>query len=242
MKMAIETWGLTKRYRSVVAVNNVYLRLPRGKIHGLLGPGGAGKTTFLKLLMGFKKPTSGGGFCLGYDIISESINLREKLGYVSGDNALYDFMTVREMISFTRNFFPSWDEQLVDHYLDCFALPANRSIRKLGHAHRTLLALILALAHEPELLLLDEPTINFRRTPEAQIFFEALSYEQARKKMAVLLASGSLDEIKMISGELSLMYRGKLLKNCMVQELSSDELPADVEELCLHYLKGEKKT
>lgn len=245
MKMAVETWGLTKRYRLVTAVNNVYLRLPQGKIHGLLGPEGAGKTTFLKLLMGFKKPTSGGGFCLGYDIITESIKLREKLGFISGDNDLYDFMTVREIISFTRTFFSYWDDKLIDHYLDYFVLPANRPIRKLEQPRKTLLALTLALAHEPELLLLDEPTINFCRTPESRKFFEVLFYEQARKNMAVLLASRSLDEIQMSSGEFSLMYRGKLLKTGMVQEqLQADILPADIDikELCLHYLEGEKTT
>lgn len=243
MRMAVETWGLTKKFRSVVAVNNVYLRLPRGKIHILLGPGGAGKTTLLKLLLGFRKPTSGGGFCLGYDIVSESISLRERMGYVSGNMALYGFMTVREIVSFTRNFFSYWDEQLVEHYLDFFTLPHRRPIRKLEHACRIQLALILALAHRPGLLLLDEPTIHFSRSPEAEAFFEVLVSEQAQKKMTVLLTTGSLDETRAAPGEISLIHRGRLLKNCMAREdLCLDELPADVEELCLHYLSEEEKT
>ncbi len=243
MRMAIETWGLTKKFRSVVAVNNVYLRLPRGRIHILLGPEGAGKTTLLKLLLGFQKPSSGGGFCLGYDIVSESIDLRERLGYVSGDMALYGFMTVREIVSFTRNFFSYWDEQLVEHYLDLFALPHRWPIRKLEHTRRIQLALVLALAHRPGLLLLDEPTIHFPRSPEVEAFYEVLVSEQAQKEMTVLLATRNPDEIRMAPGETSLIYRGRLLKSCMTrEEFCFDELPADVEEFCLHHLSEGDKT
>ncbi len=242
MEMALETWGLTKKYRTgPAAVNNVYLRIPRGKAHGLLGPNGAGKTTLIKVLMGFKKPTSGGGFCLNYDLVTQSINLREKTGYIAGDVYLYKYLSIKEIIGFTCNFYRHWDESLVNKYLDIFGLSQRTIIRKLTAEKRMLFALILALAPHPEFLILDEPT-QYINEPSVKIdFFKAVHNEVIAAERTVLLASQHLDEIKLLTGELSLIYKGSLLGNYTVDDLKLKNLPSDLEGICLSYLKGEKK-
>lgn len=241
MEMAIETWGLTKKYRSGIAVNNVYLRIPCGKAHGLLGPPGAGKTTFIKMLMGFKKPTSGGGFCLGYDLVTESNILREKVGYIAADTVPYKYLTINETFGFTRNFYADWDDNLVDKYLDIFGLSRRMPVKKLSADKRILLNLILALAPRPELLILDEPTESVIEPSVKIDFFSAVDNEVVANEKTVLLASRHLDDIKMLTGELSLIYRGKLLGNFTADDFDTKDLTADTEEICRRYLKGEKK-
>ncbi len=243
MEMAIETWGLTKRYRrNNVALHNIYLRIPRGVGHALLGPPGAGKTTFLKIIMGMQKPSSGGGFCMGFDLVTENILIREKVGFVTGDINLYGHLSVQDMLKLTRSFYPSWNEPLVRKYLDGFALSPRKKVRDLSYEQRYLLALLLAISFDPGLLILDEPTVLFKDDELRQTFFQAVKKELVERGKTALLFTRDLEEIKMLATVVSLIYGGQLLGTYQIDELVNDDLPAEAEEICRLYLSGEGKS
>lgn len=241
MDKAIETWGLTKKFSPKnVAVKNVYLRVSHGEALGIFGPPGSGKTTLLKILMGLQSPSSGGGFCLGYDLVTESMQIRENVGYVANEASLYDHLTIREMIKFSRNFYSHWNDELVPRYLEFSNLPTRIKIKKMTPEQKSLLALILALAPEPQLLLLDEPTLFFSDPAYRQTFEEIVNLEMISQGRTVVIASRLLDEIKELTEETVLIYKGKILTRLEVDRLLEDELPSDAEEICRMFVEEEK--
>src|SRR5262249_13348879 len=131
-----------------------------GSIFGFLGRNGAGKTTTLKVLLGMTRPSHGSAsvFGLSPQEAASGVEIRRRTAFVSDEKDLYDFMTVGEMVAFTRSFYPRWRSDLEQQYLRKFELTPGRAIKGLSRGTRTKLALLLALCRGAELLLLDEPT------------------------------------------------------------------------------------
>src|ERR1043166_2616807 len=153
----LETNSLTKHYGKFKAVQDLSLRVDRGSITGFLGQNGAGKSSTIKMLLGMMRPTAGSGriFDLQIDKPDESIEIRKRAAFVSEDKRLYDYMTVAQIIHFTRSFFPRWRSDLEQRMLKEFGLPLDRKIKKLSKGMRTQTALLLAFCRGPELLILD---------------------------------------------------------------------------------------
>jgi ABC-2 type transport system ATP-binding protein len=156
----IHTHALSKSYGSVQAVRGLNLSVGAGRITGFLGRNGAGKSTTIKMLLGMMRPSAGEGTVLGMRIgdPNESVELRRRVAYVSEDKRLYNYMTVEQMARFTSSFFPDWRPEVAQQLLREYELPHNRKIKALSKGMRTKLALLLALARRPELLILDEPS------------------------------------------------------------------------------------
>jgi len=157
MDHVIATEGLTRRFGRLEAVDHLTLHVPAGSIFGLLGPNGAGKTTTLKLLMNIIQPTSGRATVLGVD--SQRLGPAEfaQIGYVSENQRMPDWMTVRELLAYCKPFYPSWDVRLSARLIEVMALPLDRKIRHLSRGMRMKAALVSSLAYRPKLLILDEP-------------------------------------------------------------------------------------
>jgi ABC-2 type transport system ATP-binding protein len=157
MDHAIATEGLTRRFGRLDAVDNLTLHVPAGSIFGLIGPNGAGKTTTLKRLMNIIRPTSGRAEVLGVD--SQRLGPAEfaHIGYVSENQRMPDWMTVRQLLAYCKPFYPAWDDQLSARLVDMMALPLDRQIRHLSRGMRMKAALVSSLAYRPKLLILDEP-------------------------------------------------------------------------------------
>jgi ABC-2 type transport system ATP-binding protein len=157
MEHVIATEGLTRRFGRLEAVNQLTLHVPAGSIFGLIGPNGAGKTTTLKLLMNILRPTRGRAEVLGVD--SQRLGPPEfaQIGYVSENQRMPDWMTVRQLLDYCKPFYPSWDERLGARLIDVMALPLDRKIRHLSRGMRMKAALVSSLAYRPKLLILDEP-------------------------------------------------------------------------------------
>ena len=156
----IQTKNLTKKYGECEAVKRLTLNVPAGSVSGFLGQNGSGKTTTLKMLMGAIRPSSGSGRVLDFaiDDPEQSVEIRKRVAFVSEDKQLYDYMTVEQIIRYTKSFFPKWRADLEGKYLKEFPLPLDRRIKGLSKGMRTQLALLLGIARGPQMLVLDEPT------------------------------------------------------------------------------------
>ncbi|MDA8234087.1 MAG: ABC transporter ATP-binding protein [Clostridia bacterium] len=139
--LAIETYGLTKTFGLMTAVESLDLAVPRGSIYGFLGPNGAGKTTTIKLLLGLNRPTAGEARVLGYDVTRQTVDILVRVGYVPETSALYDYYKVQDILRFCRDCYPSWDQPLVDRYLELFQLPRKQKVGNLSKGMKNQLAL-----------------------------------------------------------------------------------------------------
>ncbi len=215
---ALAMEGLSRRFGRVLAVNNLTLKVPSGCVFGLLGVNGAGKTTLLKLLMGHLRPTAGKATLLGYGFERDIIEIREHVGYVSEERYLYDWMSVSEILRFTRALHARWNDAKVEQLVGRFELPLDRRIRELSRGHRARLCLLLALAHDPDLIILDEPTSGLDPVA-SRSFRDTIIREIASEKRTVLLSSHNVEEIERIADYVGILHRGRLLVSAPLDDL-----------------------
>jgi len=156
----ILTQALTKTYRNAEAVRALNLSVGRNRITAFLGRNGAGKSTTIKMLLGMLRPTSGSGSVLGWEITNakENCELRRRVAYVAEDKPLYGYMTVEQTIRFVSSFYPDWRKDVEKKLFKDYELPPERKVKTLSKGMRTKLALLLAFARRPNLLILDEPS------------------------------------------------------------------------------------
>jgi len=218
----LETVGLTKHYGRFEAVRELSLSVPAGSISGFLGQNGAGKSSTIKMLLGMMRPTRGSGRIFGLNIEdpSESIEIRHRAAFVSEDKRLYDYMTVEQMIRFTRSFFPGWRVDLEQHLLREFELPLDRKIKKLSKGMRTQTALLLAFCRGAELLILDEPTegldpVNIEKVLELLVGFAA-------EGTTVFFSSHQIAEVEQIADRVFIIDKGRLLLDAPLDEMKEE--------------------
>src|SRR5262245_37679599 len=160
-ELVIDVRGLTKTFGDVRAVDQFDLKVPRGAIYGFLGPNGSGKTTTIRMVCGLLKPDGGEGTCLGFDVVRESIKIKERVGYMTQKFSLYEDLSIRENLKFVAQLYEldNLDER-VERALTDLGL-ADRQTQLAGSLSggwKQRLALAACMIHEPQLLLLDEPT------------------------------------------------------------------------------------
>ena len=218
---AIETDALCKHYGEVVAVDRLRFAVAPGRITGFLGRNGAGKSTTIKLLLGMIAPTAGTARVLGHriDRAEDSLAIRRHVAYVGEDKGLYAYMTVGELIRFTRGFYADWQPDLERRLLAQYALPLDRKIKTLSKGTRTKLALLLALARRPALLILDEPSDGLDPVAIEQLLQELAG--RSGDGTAVFFSSHQLAEVERIADDVVMIDSGKI-----VLETSLDELRA----------------
>ena len=216
----IEAEELRRSYGGTPAVASLSLRVPRGSIYGFLGRNGAGKTTTIKMLLGMTRPDAGRGRVLGHQIDArdESVEIRRRTGYVSEDKGLYDYMTVGQMVNFTRPFFPAWRRDLEERYLRLFELPADRKVRALSKGMRTKLALLLALARGAELLVLDEPTEGLDPAMIEEVL-GLLTGLAASEGMTIFFSSHQIAEVEQVADRVAIVERGRTVVEGSLDDL-----------------------
>ena len=207
---AIETTDLRKQYGVAEALRGLSLQVPTGSIYGFLGRNGAGKTTTIKVLLGMARATSGSArvFGLPAGAPGTSVDTRRRIGFVSDEKDLYDYMDVDEMIRFTAAFFPRWRADLEQRYRRTFELPADRKVKALSRGTRTKLALLLALCRGAELLILDEPTSGLDPAMTEEVL-QALVAHVASEEMTVFFSSHQISEEDQIADHVAIVDRGR---------------------------------
>ncbi len=175
VETAIRLEDVRRRFGKVQALDGLTLTARPGELYGFLGRNGAGKTTTLRVLMGILAANSGEIWLLGERVKKISIQLKQRIGYVSQEPAFYPWMTALELGRFVAGFYPRWDQREFERLLTVLDVPAKRRNAELSGGTRTKLGLALALAPRPPLLLLDEPTTGLDPVVRAE-FNEQLQY------------------------------------------------------------------
>ncbi|MDQ2994593.1 MAG: ABC transporter ATP-binding protein, partial [Pseudomonadota bacterium] len=192
---AIDVQNLSKKFGSLVAVDDVSLQVKQGEIFGFLGPNGGGKTTTLRMICGLLTPDSGSGTCLGYDILRESIKIKSHVGYMTQKFSLYEDLTVYENLEFIARMYQEPNrETRIKEALDFFGLPLSQKTQLAGTLSggwKQRLALAAAILHQPKLLLLDEPTAGV--DPKARREFWDEIHRLSQKGITTLVTTHYMD-------------------------------------------------
>jgi ABC-2 type transport system ATP-binding protein len=213
---AIVTDRLTKHYHGRRVVDSLSLRVPAGSVYGLLGRNGAGKSTAIKMLMGMARPDSGTATLLGEDFDHLSNAARERIAYLAEGHPLYGWMTIGQAVEFTRAFYPRWNDALLDQILDHFEFSRKQRYRRLSRGQQAQLSLALAVAPDPELLVLDDPTLGMD-TVVRRDFLESLIQIIQRQGRTILFSSHILGDVERVADRIGIMIGGVLRVDCRTE-------------------------
>ncbi len=238
----IETHGLSKSYKSISALKNLDLRVPRNSIFGFLGPNGAGKTTTIKLLLGLAAPTSGSGTVFGLDIAHQSTAIRRRTGYLAQDPRYYEYMTAREILRFTAQFFYTGPQlairERIEETLNLVGLEdkADRPVKGFSGGERQRLGIAQAQINYPDLLILDEPAASL----DPQGRHDVLDVmERLRKYTTIFYSTHILEDVQRVSDRVAILNHGELIAQAPIQELLAGDHNHKVFNLAV---KGELQT
>jgi ABC-2 type transport system ATP-binding protein len=221
MTPAIQLQSLSKQYAGTktFAIKNVSLSVASGEVYGFLGPNGAGKSTTIRCLLNFLQPTSGSAAVLGKDVVQESMTVKKYLGYLSGDVALYGRMTGQEFLAFMSHLQPPRHSGYVRTLTRDFRAELDKPIAALSKGNRQKVGLIQAMMHEPEILILDEPTAGLDPLMQ-EVFFTHIAIAKARGS-AVFLSSHNLPEVRRICDRIGIIKDGKLVAEHALADLAA---------------------
>ena len=206
----ISVHDLTYRFGDFVAVDHVNFDVEPGQVIGYLGPNGSGKTTTIRMLLGILRPSEGSAQVLGFDAARQSEQVRARTGYMSQKFALYDELTARENLNFYADVYGVEDQSRTEELLDQLGLTpmAKQQVRTLSAGWRQRLALAVAIVHQPQLLLLDEPTSGV--DPSARRAFWDLIYALVAEGITILVTTHYMDEAEYCN-QVGILNEGKLL-------------------------------
>lgn len=209
METIIEARGLTKRYRHKEAVRDLNLALPAGRACAFLGRNGAGKTTTIKMLAGLIRPSAGSSSLLGRD--SQQLRPEEwqKTGYVSENQELYDWMTGEQLIAFTSALYPHWDKSFEKRLLEKLGIPLQRRISRCSRGEKVKLALLLAMAFHPRLLILDEPFAGLDPLVRAE-FLDTVLEITRQNEWSIFFSTHDIDDVEKLADDVVIIDEGRL--------------------------------
>lgn len=209
MENVIHTENLTKVYTgSTRALDSLSLDVQRGEIFGYLGPNGAGKTTTIRLLLDFIRPTTGSAKILGMDARSDSVAIKQRIGYLPGELNLWDKQTAQQIIHFVGTARGGYDQRYVRELAERLQFDLTRKVRSYSSGNKRKLGLILALMNKPDLLILDEPSTGL--DPLMQQTFYQMMQDARAEGRTVFLSSHILSEVQAICDRVAILRNGKL--------------------------------
>jgi ABC-2 type transport system ATP-binding protein len=218
MTTALETTGLGKRYGRTWALRDCTLEVPSGRVAALVGPNGAGKTTLLHLAVGLLEPTAGEARVFGHAPFREPLRVLPKIGFVAQDHPLYRGFSVADTLMLGRKLNPGWDQQLAEERMTRLDIPLKRRVGELSGGQQAQVALAMALAKRPELVLLDEPLASLDPLARRD-FLRTLMDATAEEGLTVLLSSHILTDLERVCDYLIILARSHV------------KLAGDIEEI-----------
>ena len=209
MEPVIETRGLTRTFRATEAVRDLTLTVGAGRVFAFLGRNGAGKTTTIKLLAGLLRPTAGVSCLLGTPSTDLAPADWRRIGYVSENQELYDWMTGQALLDFARPLYPTWDRDFESLLVRRLSLPLQRKVSQCSRGERMKLALVLALAFRPKLLILDEPFSGLDPLSREELLSGVLEVT-AQNDWSVFFSTHDVDEVERLADDVGFIERGTL--------------------------------
>ena len=206
----VDVNGLSRTFGSRAALESVTFRATAGRVHGLVGANGAGKTTFIKHLLGLLRASTGSVRIFGLDPVRSPVDVLSRIGYLSEEHDLPEWMRVDELMRYTQAYHPSWDDKYACELLETFALDPTKKIKELSKGMRAQAGLIAAVAHRPELLILDEPSSGLDAMVRRDIL-DAIVRAVADDGRTVIFSSHLLDEVERMSDHVTLLQQGRVM-------------------------------
>jgi ABC-2 type transport system ATP-binding protein len=225
----VATSNLTRRFGTKAALDDVSFAVPRGSVFGLVGENGAGKSTLIKHILGLWRAQSGEVRVFGLDPVKDPVSVLGRIGYLSEQPELPEWMTVGEFIRYTQAFYPRWDPKYAEQLRQQFGLDLDKRIRVLSKGQRAKLGLLAAQAHRPDLLLLDEPSSGLDPIVRNDIL-AAVIRTVADEGRTVFFSSHLLEEIERVADHIAMLHQGKLVLCAPL-----DEIKMQYRRILLHF-------
>ncbi|MEK7795547.1 MAG: ABC transporter ATP-binding protein [Candidatus Hydrogenedentota bacterium] len=206
----VQIHALSRRYGAKLALDGVTLEVPRGKVFGLLGENGAGKTTLIRHIMGLLNAQTGTVRVFGKDPVRDPEGALAHIGYLSEDRDLPRWMRIHEFLRYSQGFYPKWDDTFAEQLLDTFELDLTQKIKTLSMGQTAKIGLVAALAHRPDLVILDEPSSGLDAVVRRHILDSAIR-RVAAEGHTVLFSSHLLDEVERVADTIAIMHGGRVL-------------------------------
>jgi ABC-2 type transport system ATP-binding protein len=218
---AIEMQAVYKSFRSSDVLRGVTLQVARGRTFAFLGRNASGKTTTIRLLLGLLKRDDGAIRVLGLDPQREPLELRRRIGYLAEDQTMYGWMRVEEIVRFVAPFYPTWDHNLALKYLNDFELPLRTRIKHMSKGQNVRLGLVLALAHRPEVVILDDPALGLDPIMRKQFNRDLITHIQGEGR-TVFYSSHLLYEVEPVADEVAILDDGRIVRRAETELLRRD--------------------
>jgi ABC-2 type transport system ATP-binding protein len=216
----LELRHLVKRYGRVEALSDLGLVVHQGEIYGFLGRNGAGKSTAIRVIMGITRATGGEVRLFGAEGRADVIRLRQRIGYVAQEQNFYGWMSPEQLGRFLRGFYPTWDDEEYARLIHRLELPARRATQTFSGGMKVKLALALALAHRPELLVLDEPTAGLDPVARRE-FLELVRAQAGEGRRTTFFSTHLVDEVETAAQRVGIVDAGRTLFEGTVAELGA---------------------
>ncbi len=209
---------LVKYFDGRCVLDGINLKVQRGCIYGLLGRNAAGKTTIIRILLGLEPPTRGQTLLLGAESANLSAKVHGRIGYVAEGHNLIQNYKVGRLVKLCKDLSRQWNDTFFNHLIETFRLPMDRKVRQLSIGMRAQLNLSLAMATEPELLILDDPTLGLDTVARRQFLELAIDVIQ-RQGRTILFCSHILNDVERIADRIGILAAGKLVVDCALERL-----------------------
>lgn len=209
---AIQTRALSKHFGTKWALEKLSLSVDRGGIHAVVGSNGAGKSTLFRILLGLQSPTAGEARILGQDCRSLTPEVRGRIGYVNEEHTLPGWMKVRDVKAMQKSLYPEWNEAVYREVVDNFEVSREQKVGALSRGERAGFNLAMALAQNPEILILDEPTLGLDVVAK-RAFLESLLFNASgtlEDRSTIIYCSHQMDEVERVADQLIIMEQGRL--------------------------------
>ena len=222
MYSTIETTKLSKRYsaKAPLALNNLSLKVSQGEIYGFLGPNGAGKSTTIRLLLNFIQPTSGSGKINDLDIVKNSVQIKQSVGYIPSEMGIYKKMTGKQYLDYMAELRGKVSKSYMDTLIKRFKVESNKKLGDLSRGNRQKVNIVQAFMHQPNILIFDEPTTGL--DPLMQEEFFALIKESKQRGATTFMSSHILSEVQKTCERVGIIREGTLVDEKTISELASE--------------------
>lgn len=223
----VDVVGLSRRFGATVALDDVTFRAHAGAVHGLVGANGAGKTTLIKHVLGLLRARSGRVRVFDKDPVRHPVEVLRRVGYLSEERDLPEWMRIAELMRYTQAFHPSWDPAYAQRLLTTFRLDGNQKIHELSRGMRAQVGLVAAVAHRPDLLILDEPSSGLDPVVRQDIL-DAIIRTVVDDGRTVLFSSHLLDEVERMSDHVTMIQAGRVVLDGTAERVRADHLRSHI--------------